>query len=181
MNNLTIVALVLVVVVLLYVLYNGDVSSCRLKKPDGYFYDNMNNNSSEEGMSNDYVPSITQYELPSYQISDVGSGVEKRREDLQYEDLKDNVDLMSSDYNDTIKYMSLEPEVFNSHKGYVNDIGITNRGASSLTVRSDPNDIVPWRGLRRPDYYSVYAQADARQQPSEFADQMEVNKPFVIY
>ena len=41
-----------------------------------------------------------------------------------------------------------------------------------MTIRTDPNDVNPWRGLRRPDYHSVYADSTARVDQSEVPETM---------
>jgi hypothetical protein len=102
--------------------------------------------------------------------SDWGSGVANRKLANQYGDLAD----LSSyeDYNAVAQYMSVEPEVFESHSRYSRDMGRSTSGASTMSVRDDPNDVVPWVGLRRVDYRSVYAGNNVRQEHSEIPDQM---------
>lgn len=102
-------------------------------------------------------------------FSQTGQGPLNRTFNLQYNQLKG---AKYDSYNEAIEYMSLDPEVFKSHEEYSFDVGIANRGASTMTVRSDPNDVVPWVGLRRPDYWSVYPACDARQDTSQTPDQM---------
>lgn len=106
----------------------------------------------------------------SHQISSWGSGVKNRQLNQQYNELADLSGY--EDYSNVIKYQALDPEVFESHESYGDQIGVANNGASNLAVRSDPNDVVPWMGLRRPDYHSIYAGADSRVEHSEYADQM---------
>jgi hypothetical protein len=105
----------------------------------------------------------------SHQRSEWGSGKKNAQLARQYNDLA-NMDGYN-DYADVTKYQSLDPEVFESHDNYADQIGVSNNGASNLAVRSDPNDVVPWVGLRRPDYHSIYAGKDARVVHSEYADQ----------
>ena len=76
------------------------------------------------------------------------------------------------DYSSVAKYAALEPEVFESHNTFADEVGISNSGASTMTLRSDPNDVNKWVGLRRSDYHSIYAKDSARFVPSEYADQM---------
>lgn len=106
----------------------------------------------------------------SNQRSDWGSGVVSRELAKQHNELAtlDGYD----DYAAVTQYQALDPEVFESHESYGDQIGVSNNGASALAIRSDPNDVVTWTGLRRPDYHSVFAASDARTQHSEFADQM---------
>jgi hypothetical protein len=56
------------------------------------------------------------------------------------------------DYETTLKDMALEGEVKSSHGEYVKKRNKVTSTASKLSVRSDPNDINPWVGLRRPRY-----------------------------
>lgn len=107
-----------------------------------------------------------------------GSGVLNRQADAQYSMLKGLTGY--DDYNQVAQLTSLEPEVYASHASFTNDLGITNKGASTLTVRSDPNDINPWIGLRRPDYRSVYTMCDARVDSSESPDQMFAQTRYLI-
>jgi len=112
------------------------------------------------------------------EISTWGQGVKNRELAKQYNDLMsmDGYD----DYNSVIQYASLEPEVFDSHESYSGDIGVANSGASNLVVRSDPNDVNPWVGLRRPDYHSVYAGCDARVEHSEYPDEMTAATHYLL-
>jgi hypothetical protein len=103
-----------------------------------------------------------------------GSGVTNTQLASQYRDLE-NLEGYE-DYNSVAQYQSLEPEVYESHDQYANDLGIANRGASALPIRSDSNDLQTWVGLRRPDYQTIYAAQDARVQHSESPDQMPVRR-----
>jgi hypothetical protein len=114
----------------------------------------------------------------SHQRSDWGTGVKNRELAEQYNDLN-NLDSYE-DYNHVMQYQALEPEVFDSHQGFSYDIGVSNSGASAMTVRSDPNDVVPWVGLRRPDYHSVYAGDTARVDHSENPDQMFAKTHYLL-
>lgn len=107
-----------------------------------------------------------------------GTGVLNRQMDAQYAMLKGLQGY--GDYNEVAQLTSLEPEVYASHASFTNDLGITNKGASTLTVRSDPNDVNPWIGLRRPDYHSVYTMCDARVDSSESPDQMFAQTRYLI-
>lgn len=106
----------------------------------------------------------------SHQRSDWGQGKKSRQLARQNNDL---VRLSEyDDYSTVAKYQALEPEVFDSHEQYADQVGVANSGASNMTVRSDPNDVVPWVGLRRPEYHKTFAKSDARQVHSEYSDQM---------
>ena len=129
-----------------------------------YFY-------SREGMK------VGKVVIGEHNKSDWGQGVKNMELKRNYEDLK-KIDGYK-DYNEVIKYASLEPSVFDSHQNYSNELGITNTGASAMAVRSDPNDVVQWVGLRRPDY-SASSMGDVRTDHSEFPDQMRENSNYLI-
>jgi hypothetical protein len=114
----------------------------------------------------------------NYQMSSYGTGVKNRQLAQQYANLSDLKSYES--WNEVAQYQSLEPEVFESHDDYAGSIGISNSGASALTMRSDDNNVVPFVGLRRPDYHSTYAGPDARQQHSEFVDQMPASTHYLL-
>lgn len=68
---------------------------------------------------------------------------------------------------------SLEQSVFDSHKEFVEESYTSTQGASSANVeRDDDVSVVPWVGLRRPDYSGIVVGDDARTVPSEFPDQV---------
>lgn len=114
----------------------------------------------------------------SAQESKHGSGLKNRQLAEQYNELMNLKGY--DDYNAVMKYGALEPEVFDSHESYSHDIGISNSGASTLAVRSDPNDVVNWVGLRRPDYHSAYADSTARIDHSESPDQMMAQTHYML-
>lgn len=117
-------------------------------------------------------------ESGSPQLSNTGTGVLNRQLELQNQKVM-QIDGYG-DYNEVAQLESLDPEVIESHNEFAGSLGISNSGASALTVRSDSQDIVPRYGLRQIDYHSVYADEDARQQHTEFVDQMPVKRGFVI-
>lgn len=84
------------------------------------------------------------------------------------------------DWSAAAQYMALDPEVYDSHNTFASHIGIANRGASTQTLRSDPNDVNQWVGLRRPRYHDTMAEDDARVQHSEYADSMPVATGYLI-
>lgn len=110
--------------------------------------------------------------------SDTGSGLINDQLAAQYADLE-NLKQYGS-YNELSQYMSLEPDVYKSHQEYSTDINRSTSGASMMTIRSDPNDVNPWRGLRRIDYKSIYPQDDVRTDSSEVPDQMETATHYLI-
>ena len=70
--------------------------------------------------------------------------------------------------------LSLEKDVFDSHREFTEDAYISTQGANSTdTIRDDPNDVNPWVGLRRPDYTGAFSESDARVVSSEYPDQMK--------
>ena len=130
----------------------------------------LNDNKKSEGFS------INRYK--KYMNSNWGSGVKNRQLDKQYDNsINSNI---NSDYNSFMKNISLEPEVYDSHNEFSDNVGIANSGASHLPVKSDNNDIVkPW-GLRRVNYHDVFALPDARVVHSEHPDQMYKHTPFML-
>ena len=96
----------------------------------------------------------------------------------RYRDLKDLNGY--DDYNQVVQYMSVDPEVYASHELYATDMDRSTSGPSMLAERDDPNDVVPWVGLRRPKYRDVYASGTARQEHSERPDQMRENASYCV-
>ena len=115
---------------------------------------------------------------PSQFYSDSGSGPMNRQLSQQYQDLQSTTGY--DDYNAFVQAASLEPEVYQSQNEYTKDINRSTSGASNMTVRSDPNDVNRWTGLRRPNYQDVYPAADARTDSSESPDQMTSATHYLI-
>jgi hypothetical protein len=111
--------------------------------------------------------------------SDWGSGVRNESGKARVKELQKNL-AGYEDYSQVAQYMSLEPEVFESHNQYSADMNRMSLGPSVMAERSDPNDVVPWVGLRRPDYKSVSASEGARVEHSEIPDQQYDQKVFSI-
>ena len=110
--------------------------------------------------------------------SDWGSGLINRQLDKQHNESVNSGTY--DDYNSFMKDISLEPEVYDSHNEFSDSVGVANTGASNLSVRSDPNDVVmPW-GLRRVNYHDAYALPDARVEHSEHPDQMYKQTSFLV-
>ncbi len=107
---------------------------------------------------------------PCTKPSEWGTGVENTKFRNRYQDLTDLSGY--DDYNAVSQYMSVEPEVYESHARYSDDMGRSTSGASLLPVRDDPNDVVPWVGLRKPKYHEAYCAPGARQEHSDIPDQM---------
>lgn len=108
--------------------------------------------------------------------STFGRGVQNRKLAQQYADL---AGAEYSDYSAMSQYMSLEPEVFASHESYSKDMVRSTTGPSAMAERSDPNDVVPWVGLRRPDY-NVPLSSNIRVEPTEFTDQLYARTRYVL-
>ena len=71
---------------------------------------------------------------------------------------------------------SLDKDTYDSHQEFVKEAYISSTGAKAgYQVRDDFNPPNRWVGLRRPDLTSLIVPADARQQPSEYQNQMETN------
>jgi hypothetical protein len=107
---------------------------------------------------------------PDMYFANSGGGLINHQLNKQYADLADLSGY--DDYNQLAQYSALEPEVYESHKEYSADMNRSTSGASMMTIRTDPNDVNPWRGLRRPDYHSVYADSTARVDQSEVPETM---------
>lgn len=124
---------------------------------------------------------VAHRDLPSavQQRSDTGTGLTNANARNRYDNLRDNLSGYE-DYGQVAQYMSLEPEVFESHGQYSNDMNRLSLGPSTMAERSDPNDVVPWVGLRRPDYKSTSASEGARVEHSEIPDQQYDQKVFSI-
>lgn len=115
---------------------------------------------------------------PPPERSEWGTGVQNTEFRDRYKDLTNL--LAYDDYNAVAQYMSVEPEVYESHSRYSKDMGSSTSGASMLPVRDDPNDVVPWVGLRKPRYHEAYANPGARQEHSEIPDQMRGNSFYCV-
>ncbi len=83
------------------------------------------------------------------------------------------------DYSSVAAFMSLEPEVFDSHSTYSKDMGRSTAGASMMSECSHSSDVNPWV-VRRPDYQGAYAQPGVRTEHSEYPDQMPVKPHYVL-
>lgn len=86
--------------------------------------------------------------------------------------INDNTDESMDNYNDFVALNSLESTVYKSHDNFVKDVQNRVTGASAMSIRADDNDVNPWVGLRRPNYYDVTPDINARVVPSEFPHQM---------
>jgi hypothetical protein len=113
-----------------------------------------------------------------HQRSKYGRGEENRNDAQRNRDLQDLAGY--DDYNSVAQYQSLEPDVFESHDEYSSNIGVASHGASALSTTSHDNYPVPFVGLRRPDMHSIYADKSARQQHSEYADQMPTRSSYML-
>lgn len=110
--------------------------------------------------------------------SDWGTGVANRNSRARFNDLSKLSGY--DDYSEVAQYMSVEPEVYESHNRFTSDMGRSTSGASMLPVRDDPNDVVPWVGLRKPKYQEVFVSPYARQEHSESPDQMRVASMYCV-
>ena len=114
----------------------------------------------------------------SYEHSEYGTGLDNTASNNRYQDLAGLASY--EDYNAVAAYMSVEPEVYESHARYSDDLGRSTSGASMLPVRDDPNDVVPWVGLRKPKYQDAFVTDGARQEHSEIPDQMRGNSYYCV-
>ncbi len=93
--------------------------------------------------------------------------------------LVDPDSMIPVDHSEYIADVGLQPGVLESHERFTQEIHQRSTGASAETVFSHDVDIVPWRGLRRPNY-NVEISEHAREIPSVFPDQVPKYKPFVL-
>ena len=84
------------------------------------------------------------------------------------------------DYNQVVQYMALEPDVYESHAQYTSDMGRGTTGASMMSERDDPNDVVPWVSFFKPRYRDVYSGEGSRQESSEDPSQMRENNHYIL-
>jgi hypothetical protein len=157
----------ILIVLIIYLLYQCWNKSHKKK-------DCKNKDTKKEGIMSgpgpENVKDLNDGSRPEHQFSQFGSGPLNRQLYAQYKDLKNLTKF--NDYNQVMQYEALEPEVFASQNAYANGINRTTSGASAMTVRTDNNDVVPWVGLKRPDYHDVGPGYGARVDTSEYADQM---------
>jgi hypothetical protein len=86
---------------------------------------------------------------------------------------------VQADYSgDAIQQIGLESDIKESHNRFITEVHHRTTGASAAAVRSDDNDINPWVGLRRPNYWggNAYSQNDARVVSSEDPSQMPMHR-----
>lgn len=83
---------------------------------------------------------------------------------------------VDADYGSIIASEALEQSVFDQHKAYVNEKNKVTNTASRNPTRSDSQDLIPFVGLRRPQYQvngKDMIDSTARQVPSIIsADQL---------
>ena len=106
-------------------------------------------------------------DLPSPQV-DLTAGVNA-----------DGIATSSNDYSDIIAGEALEKSVFDQHKAYVKEKNKVTNTASRNPSRSDSQDLIPFVGLRRPQYQisgKDMVDSTARQVPSVI-DANQLAKP----
>ena len=92
---------------------------------------------------------------------------------LNTEDIAAKCAAITSNYQDAMKCMSLEPAVSSSHQAWIGNIQGKTSTASKESVRDDPNDVNPWMGLRRPKYKTrAQPLAEARTIASDVPNEM---------
>lgn len=109
------------------------------------------------------------YDMNEEEEYSYGTATKNRAFENRYNNVAQNLDGYN-DYSEVLRYTALQPEVYTSHKSYVEDMDRVTAGASSLAERSDDNDFINWH-VRRPNYRDVVIGDDARITPSEFQDQ----------
>jgi hypothetical protein len=88
-----------------------------------------------------------------------------------------NVNIETDDYATAAMKMSLESGIYDQQKKYVADRNRFSNVSGYSSERDDPNNLVPWMGLRPPVYGKNLVESDARAVPSEMNDaQMTAHK-----
>jgi hypothetical protein len=137
-----------------------------------------NKSPSVDGLQGGHQKAAPTKSATATEKSEYGTGLHNTEAAARYKELADLVSY--DDYNSVAAFMSVEPSVYESHARYSDDMGRSTSGASMLPVRDDPNDVVPWMGLRKPKYQDAYVQSGARQEHSEIPDQMRTATSYVI-
>ncbi len=161
MEDVNLYLSVLIVVLILYLLYTSGYSVSVSRESES--------KSVSEGLTVANSSDMSPADKKQFYSTD-GAGPLNRQLASQYNELQELGGY--DDYSEVAAYMSLEPEVFKSHQEYSKDINRSTSGASTMAIRSDANDPVPVRGLRRPNYHDVYSSPEARVESSEYPDQM---------
>jgi hypothetical protein len=112
-------------------------------------------------------------------FTDTKSAANNKSFNQRYKDLSGNLSSYE-DYGQVAQYLSLDPEVFESHNQYSSDMNRLSLGPSSMSERSDSMDLNPFVGLRRINYQDVFANSSSRQTHSETPDQMPTQRPYVV-
>lgn len=88
-----------------------------------------------------------------------------------------DVDITGDDYAAAAMKMSLEPSIYDQQKKYVKDRNRFSNVSGYASERDDPNNLIPWMGLRPPVYGKNVVGSSARSVPSELnEDQMTSHK-----
>jgi hypothetical protein len=159
--------LTVAIFIVLFMLFSCWCKSDKSNKD--YFANNSKN------LSDDLEIKVKDENILEY--SEYGVGVENRKSLAREEDLKNVTDY--EDYNEIIQYMSIDPEIHQSHNNFTSDIGISTTGASMRSTTDHPNDLNSWV-LRPPNYRDASVQEGARQEPSEYVDQMRDRNYYTI-
>jgi hypothetical protein len=84
---------------------------------------------------------------------------------------------ISGDYASAAMLMSLDSSIYDQQKKYVSDRNRFSNFSGYKSDRDDPNNLIPWMGLRPPSYATNIVSNEARQVPSEMSnDQMTLHK-----
>jgi hypothetical protein len=87
----------------------------------------------------------------------------------------ENVDITTGDYSTAAMLMSLDSSIYDQQKLYVSDRNRFSNQSSFASERDDANNLIPWRGIRRPVYAPNLVGDDARTIPSEDSNQQMTN------
>lgn len=89
--------------------------------------------------------------------------------------LSANVNIETDDYATAAMKMSLESGIYDQQKKYVADRNRFSNVSGYSSERDDPNNLIPWMGLRPPVYGKNLVEKDARTVPSEQNDDQMTN------
>lgn len=113
------------------------------------------------------------------EVENFGSLEEVEKFNNKISDNQENYTL-TDNYNDDLYNMAIDDGIKDSHFSFVSDITRVTNNAGKNIRRDDSQDVVPWRGLTRPDYAGVPTDfTTARQIPSHVSlDQLPEKSTF---
>jgi hypothetical protein len=153
-SEIFLVLILFLIVVLLYLIYTACAPNDK-KKIDGL------TKSAQEKVESTIKDVVNKLPEVNVSITPKPSTFDNNTEEVFSGDLEPfNNDLPNqkvkldenTEYNELIQSMALDKSVKDQHKNYVNDRNKVTNTASFQPSRSDTQDVVPFIGLRRPQY-----------------------------